>query len=107
MITPRDYKNEAFIQDMETRLKGGKVNFSCFSCTCLLLLLLQVLIFAERKATVDRIERLLRNKGIAALGIHGDKSQMQRDTTLRWAGNGEDNYLTKPCSGGSEKVHAR
>ena len=42
-----------------------------------------MLVFAERKATVDRLERMLKNKRIPALGIHGDKSQMQRDTTIR------------------------
>ena len=46
-------------------------------------LVAQVLVFAERKATVDRLERMLRNRRVPALAIHGDKTQLQRDTTIR------------------------
>lgn len=65
-VCPRDYKQEAFLQDMDGECKGKKA-----------------LVFTERKATVDRVERMLRNKNIPAIGIHGDKSQNQRDTTIR------------------------
>lgn len=65
-VCPKDYKQEAFLNDMEAEMKGKKT-----------------LVFAERKATVDRIERMLRNRKIPAIGIHGDKSQNQREITLR------------------------
>ena len=65
-VTPTDYRQEAFLTDMEGEMRGKKV-----------------LIFAERKATVDRIERMMRNRSIPAIGIHGDKSQAQRESTLR------------------------
>jgi len=43
----------------------------------------KILIFTEKKITVDRVERILRNKGISAMGIHGDKTQMQRSHVIR------------------------
>ena len=60
-VTTKDYKQEQFLIDMREKLKGKKV-----------------LVFTERKATVDRLERLLRNRRIRAMGIHGDKSQRMR-----------------------------
>ena len=41
------------------------------------------LVFTERKATVDRLERLLRTKRLKAMGIHRDKSQMARSELIR------------------------
>merc|ERR1712242_602427 len=43
----------------------------------------KVLVFTERKATVDRLERMLRNRRVRAMGIHGDKSQRARSETLQ------------------------
>jgi len=75
-VCPVDYKQEAFLQDMESELKGKKT-----------------LVFAERKSTVDRIERMLRNRQLPAIGIHGDKSQQQRDTTIRRFKEGSCNVM--------------
>lgn len=66
VVSTRDYKMENFLSDMEGRLAGKKV-----------------LVFTERKATVDRVERLLRNKRIRVMGIHGDKTQRQRTDTIK------------------------
>lgn len=65
-VTTKDYKIEQFLMDMEQKLKNKKV-----------------LVFTERKATVDRLERLLRNRRVKAMGIHGDKSQRMRSETLQ------------------------
>jgi len=65
-VCPVNYKQEAFLNDMEGEMMDKKI-----------------LVFTEMKVTVDRIERMLRNRRISAVGIHGDKSQMQRDTTIR------------------------
>ena len=65
-VTTKDYKTEQFLIDMEESLKNKKV-----------------LVFTERKATVDRLERLLRNRRVRAMGIHGDKSQRMRSETLQ------------------------
>jgi superfamily II DNA/RNA helicase len=46
-ICPRDYKQTAFLADMEGEMEGKKT-----------------LVFAERKATVDYIERMLRNRRV-------------------------------------------
>merc|ERR1712241_126410 len=43
----------------------------------------KVLVFTERKATVDRLERMLRNGRVRAMGIYGDKSQRARSETLQ------------------------
>jgi len=75
-ICPQDYKQENFLNDMEDEMKGKKT-----------------LVFAERKTTVDRIERMLRNRQIPAIGIHGDKSQMQRETTIRRFKDGSCNVM--------------
>ena len=66
IVTTKDYKMEQFLIDMEEKLSRKKV-----------------LVFTERKATVDRLERLLRNRRVRAMGIHGDKSQAARSETLR------------------------
>merc|ERR1719384_2083841 len=65
-VTTKDYKTEQFLIDIEEKLMKKKV-----------------LVFTERKATVDRLERLLRNRRVRAMGIHGDKSQAARSETLR------------------------
>merc|ERR1711988_1541286 len=62
--------------DMEQKLKNKKV-----------------LVFTERKATVDRLERLLRNRRIRAMGIHGDKSQRMRSETLQRFKEGSCNVM--------------
>jgi len=66
VVCPRDYKQENFLKDMEEKLSGKKV-----------------LVFTEMKSTVDRLERMLRNKRVRAMGIHGDKSQRQRSETIQ------------------------
>jgi len=66
IVTTKDYKMEQFLIDMEEKLSRKKV-----------------LVFTERKATVDRLERLLRNRRVRAMGIHGDKSQVARGETLK------------------------
>merc|ERR1719347_2095208 len=43
----------------------------------------KVLVFTERKATVDRLERYMRNRRMRAMGIHGDKSQLARTNTIQ------------------------
>merc|ERR1719322_711806 len=66
IVTTKDYKMEQFLIDMEEKLSRKKV-----------------LVFTERIATVDRLERLLRNRRVRAMGIHGDKSQRMRSETLQ------------------------
>ena len=75
-VTTKDYKQEQFLIDMSEKLKGKKV-----------------LVFTERKATVDRLERLLRNRRIRAMGIHGDKSQRMRSETLQRFKDGSCNVM--------------
>jgi len=75
-VCPRDYKQEAFLGDLEGDMLGKRV-----------------LVFAERKMTVDRLERLLRNRRVPAMGIHGDKSQAQRDNTIRRFKSGDCNVM--------------
>ena len=75
-VCPQDYKQEAFLGDLEGDMLGKKV-----------------LVFAERKVTVDRLERLLRNRRVPAMGIHGDKSQAQRDNTIRRFKDGSCNVM--------------
>ena len=65
IVTTKDYKMQQFLIDMEEKLNKKKV-----------------LVFTERKTTVDRLERLLRNRRVRAMGIHGDKSQRAREETL-------------------------
>merc|ERR1719221_1683581 len=53
----------------------------------------KVLVFTERKATVDRLERMLRNRRVRAMGIHGDKSQRMRSETLQRFKEGSCNVM--------------
>ena len=64
-VVEPDYKMERFFEHLE---KVGRA---------------KTLVFAERKSTVDRLERMLRNKRIRAMAIHGDKSQLQRSTVMK------------------------
>jgi len=66
VVTTKDYKQENLLIDMESKLKNKKI-----------------LVFTERKSTVDRLERLMRNRQIRAMGIHGDKSQTMRAATIQ------------------------
>jgi len=66
VITTKDYKQENFLNDMEDKMVNKKV-----------------LVFTERKATVDRLERYMRNRRMKAMGIHGDKSQTARSNTIQ------------------------
>lgn len=43
----------------------------------------KTLVFTERKATVDKLERLLRSKRVRAMGIHGDKTQAARSAVIQ------------------------
>jgi len=74
-VTTNDYKQENFLVDME-KLTNKKV-----------------LVFTERKSTVDRLERLLRNRRMKAMGIHGDKSQRMRSETIKRFKDGSCNVM--------------
>merc|ERR1719445_1141716 len=76
IVTTKDYKTEQFLIDIEEKLLKKKV-----------------LVFTERKATVDRLERLLRNRRVRAMGIHGDKSQRMRSETLQRFKEGSCNVM--------------
>lgn len=54
---------------------------------------MKILIFAEKKVTVDWLERNLRRSGVSAMGIHGDKSQMQRSNVIRAFKRGTCNIM--------------
>lgn len=75
-VTTSDYKQEQFLNDMSEKMKNKKV-----------------LVFTERKATVDRLERMLRNRRVRAMGIHGDKSQRMRSETLQRFKEGSCNVM--------------
>ena len=64
VIVEEEARNRAFL-DTITQLEDEKV-----------------LVFAETKRSVDQLERLCRRSGIAAAGIHGDKSQRQRSSVI-------------------------
>merc|ERR1712241_509697 len=53
----------------------------------------KILIFAATKRSVDYIERLLERFGHRANGMHGDKTQMQRDVALRKFREGRTSIL--------------
>merc|ERR1719193_2692645 len=53
----------------------------------------KILVFAERKATVDRLERIIRKRGLAANGIHGDRSQADRSRVIQRFKNGSVNIM--------------
>jgi len=76
VVTTTDYKQENFLIDMEEKMANKKV-----------------LVFTERKATVDRLERLMRNRRIKAMGIHGDKSQNHRSHTIQRFRDGSCNVM--------------
>jgi len=66
VVTTPDYKQENFLGDIQDKLANKKV-----------------LVFTERKSTVDRLERMMRNRRLSAMGIHGDKSQRMRANTIQ------------------------
>lgn len=53
----------------------------------------RVLIFANRKATCDRLEYDLKGKGYGAVALHGDKSQGARDVIFSNFKNGREPIL--------------
>jgi len=53
----------------------------------------QVLLFSRTKHGADRITRTLKNKNIASAAIHGDKSQNQRQRSLKQFKQGEIRVL--------------
>ncbi|RWR99500.1 putative ATP-dependent RNA helicase DDX5-like protein, partial [Dinothrombium tinctorium] len=53
----------------------------------------KVLIFAETKAKVDFLSRLLRGQRYPATGLHGDKTQLQRDMIMKDFRTGRCNVL--------------
>ncbi|VVC37287.1 RNA helicase, DEAD-box type, Q motif,Helicase, C-terminal,ATP-dependent RNA helicase DEAD-box, conserved [Cinara cedri] len=53
----------------------------------------KTIIFAETKRKVDTITRKITNMGARAVGIHGDKSQSERDHVLKQFRNGRANIL--------------
>ncbi|XP_050532069.1 ATP-dependent RNA helicase p62-like isoform X2 [Daktulosphaira vitifoliae] len=53
----------------------------------------KTIIFAETKRKVDTITRKIVNMGARAVGIHGDKSQSERDHVLKQFRNGRANIL--------------
>ncbi|XP_055876898.1 uncharacterized protein LOC106058873 [Biomphalaria glabrata] len=53
----------------------------------------KVLIFVQTKTQAEFLTHRLRKLGLQALAIHGDKSQLVRDKTLRSFRNGETNIL--------------
>jgi len=64
-VTQPDYKQEAFLNKID-EIGHDKV-----------------LVFTERKLTVDRLERVLRNRRIRVMGIHGDKTQRERSSVIQ------------------------
>jgi len=53
----------------------------------------KVLIFAQTKRTVDHIDKVLYREGFRVMGIHGDRSQNQRDRCLQNFRNGRVDIL--------------
>uniref|UniRef100_A0A8D8QF13 RNA helicase n=2 Tax=Cacopsylla melanoneura TaxID=428564 RepID=A0A8D8QF13_9HEMI len=53
----------------------------------------KTIIFAETKRKVDKITKSIQNYGWAAVGIHGDKSQQERDYVLKEFRNGRAGIL--------------
>jgi len=53
----------------------------------------KMLIFSETKKNVDFLERMLNKRGISAIGIHGDKSQMARSTVIEKFKRGRANIM--------------
>ena len=42
----------------------------------------KIMVFTDKKITCDQVTEFLRTNGIAALGIHGDKKQQERDWVM-------------------------
>ena len=42
----------------------------------------KIIIFTDTKRGADNLQRMMRSSGVAALAIHGDKTQQERDWTL-------------------------
>ncbi|XP_078486685.1 uncharacterized protein LOC104265829 [Ciona intestinalis] len=53
----------------------------------------KTLVFCNTKATCDRLSQQLRNAGLRCNAIHGDKSQLQRDSVLNNFRRGRSNIL--------------
>uniref|UniRef100_T1PH37 RNA helicase n=1 Tax=Musca domestica TaxID=7370 RepID=T1PH37_MUSDO len=53
----------------------------------------KIIIFVETKIKVEEILQIIRNEGYTATSIHGDKSQAERDSTLKDFRNGKSNIL--------------
>lgn len=53
----------------------------------------KILVFTNTKRFVDSLTLMLRRNGFPAAGIHGDKTQLQRDTIIRKFKNGTTNIL--------------
>lgn len=53
----------------------------------------KILIFAQTKRGVDQIARFIQNFGVKCCAIHGDKSQTDRDYTLKSFRSGRVNIL--------------
>lgn len=53
----------------------------------------KVLVFANTKRFVDSLTMALRRNGWRAVGIHGDKSQLQRDTIISKFKSGDAKIL--------------
>lgn len=53
----------------------------------------KILVFANTKKFVDMLALMLRRNGWPAVGIHGDKTQLQRDTIINKFKHGKTNIL--------------
>lgn len=53
----------------------------------------KILVFAQTKRGVDHIARYIQSFGVRCCSIHGDKSQTDRDNTLRAFRSGRVNIL--------------
>ncbi len=53
----------------------------------------KILIFAETKRGVDQVARYIQSFGVRCCSIHGDKSQTDRDNTLKAFRSGRVNIL--------------
>lgn len=53
----------------------------------------KILVFTNTKRFVDSLTITLKRNGWPAVGIHGDKSQLQRDTVINKFKNGKTNIL--------------
>lgn len=53
----------------------------------------KILIFAQTKRGVDHVARFIQSFGVRCCAIHGDKSQTDRDSTLKAFRSGRVNIL--------------